>query len=106
MSGVISRSPPVAGKRSAAAPSNTPISKTAVRMVFPSQEKKRLRTKFEGEQLAGVARAADRNHQILLPVHHVGHRRSTLRGGHVDRADFLPVGLVESAQHRTALTGG
>ena len=54
----------------------------------------------------GVAGAADRHHEVLLAVQHVGHRRSGLRRRHVDGADFLARRLVVGAQHRAAAPVG
>ena len=60
----------------------------------------------ERDQLAAVVAAADRDHDVLPAVEHVGHRRPALRRRHVDRADLLAGRLVERAQHRAALPDG
>ena len=56
----------------------------------------------ESQQLAGVTRAADRHHQVLLAIEHIGHRRSGLWGRHVDGPDLVAGGLgilLESQRH-------
>src|SRR5437660_12094417 len=54
----------------------------------------------ERNQLARVVAAADREHDILLPVEHVRHGRAGLPSRNINRADFLACGLVVGAQHR------
>src|SRR5580658_7269654 len=52
--------------------------------------------------LARIRTAADRDDNVLLAVHHIGHRRAALRSWHQYGADFLARSLVIRAQHRAA----
>src|SRR6266481_639801 len=52
--------------------------------------------------LARVRPAADGHHDVLLAVHHIGHRGASLRRGHEHGADFLAGRFVVGAQHRAA----
>src|SRR5438552_17690265 len=45
--------------------------------------------------LTGVRPAADCNYDVLLAMHHVGHRRTGCGGGLCPAPTFLPVGLSE-----------
>src|SRR5437879_6440339 len=47
-----------------------------------------------GDVLARVRPAADGHDDVLLAVDHVRHRRASLRGRHVNRADFFSGSLV------------
>src|SRR5438552_18806554 len=52
--------------------------------------------------LTGVRPAADGNYDVLLAMHHVGHRRTGLRRRHIHRADFFAGGFIVGAQHGPA----
>src|SRR5713101_3118384 len=51
---------------------------------------------------ARVWPAADGHDDVLFAVDHIGHRRSGLRGRHIDRADFFAGSLVVGTEHRAA----
>ena len=65
----------------------------------------RLRWQLERQELAGRCRAARRDHEILLTVQHIRHRRSGLRGRHIDGPHLRPGRLVVRTEHRTAHAG-
>ncbi len=56
----------------------------------------------EGQQLCRIVAAADRDHDVLMTVNLIRHRRPALGGWHVDCAGFRAGGLVISAQRRSA----
>src|SRR5690242_711380 len=55
------------------------------------------RRQAEGQELAGVVAAADRDDDVLGAVYHVGHRRAALRGGHPHGAELFAGGFVVGA---------
>src|SRR5262245_38273905 len=111
-SGRIVMAPPLASSRSSAAtvatarlaaatsPNTTGRKRSAFRcMAFAFVQLPGLPWQPEGDDLAAITGAADRDDEVLLAVEHVRHRRAALRGGNVDRAHLFTGRLVERPQH-------
>src|ERR1700688_113585 len=61
-----------------------------------------VRGQAEGDVLARVVAAADRDDDVLLAVDRIGHRRAALWRWHPDLADLRTGLLVVRVEHRTA----